>query len=483
MLIILLAHVPGNAWALWIPARFGFSDATEIFVFCSGMASALAFGAVFTARGWWLGTARVAFRIWQVYWAHVGVFMAAVALLLAIDLGGWGIEGRNYLREPFVLPFFEDPKTHLLGLMTLRYVPGLFDILPMYLVILAMIPAVMLVHRLGGGSAVLAVVLGLWALAFLGRLPVTGAAWGWTEAPGPLARLLLLPSLPDGSETWFFDPFAWQVVFFLGFALGMGWLAPPAVTRGRIVAAVAVIVLSVPFAWFRLHQGHYLPPGSPTAAWLTEARAMLLPFHDKTAFGVLRLMHFVALAYLAWIAAGAHGWRLAEPLRLPVPSRRRVWGAAAAVLAVLTLPYAQADAVHRLWPGLSDLIPAAPDHRLGPLSIVHFAAVVMLLWCWLPAAAFRWIGEVAWPLVVRLVCKVGTQSLAVFMLSVPLSILCGLVLDWTGRDRVTVAAVNLSGFAIMIGTAYVCAWFKSHPWREPAPSVRPGVVRAATPAE
>jgi len=38
MFIILLAHTPGNPWTLWIPARFGFSDATEIFVFCSGMA-------------------------------------------------------------------------------------------------------------------------------------------------------------------------------------------------------------------------------------------------------------------------------------------------------------------------------------------------------------------------------------------------------------------------------------------------------------
>ena len=34
MFIILLAHTPGNWWTLWIPARFGFSDATEIFVFC-----------------------------------------------------------------------------------------------------------------------------------------------------------------------------------------------------------------------------------------------------------------------------------------------------------------------------------------------------------------------------------------------------------------------------------------------------------------
>ena len=32
----------GNSWTEWIPARFGFSDAADLFVFCSGMASALA---------------------------------------------------------------------------------------------------------------------------------------------------------------------------------------------------------------------------------------------------------------------------------------------------------------------------------------------------------------------------------------------------------------------------------------------------------
>ena len=74
MFIILVAHIPGNSWTGWIPARFGFSDATEIFVFCSGMASAIAFGGAFARRGWWLGTARVLFRCWQVYWAHICLF-------------------------------------------------------------------------------------------------------------------------------------------------------------------------------------------------------------------------------------------------------------------------------------------------------------------------------------------------------------------------------------------------------------------------
>ena len=85
MFIIVIAHTPNNPWTLWIPARFGFSDATEIFVFCSGMASAVAFGSIFGLRGWRLGTARVLYRAWQVYWAHIGVFLVVAAVVVALN--------------------------------------------------------------------------------------------------------------------------------------------------------------------------------------------------------------------------------------------------------------------------------------------------------------------------------------------------------------------------------------------------------------
>src|SRR3954466_15705079 len=140
MFIILIAHIPGNAWADWIPARFGFSDATEIFVFCSGVASALAFGRVFESAGWALGTARILHRVWQVYWAHIGVFVTIVAVLAAADLEFGG----RHLRDGLNLAhFLDDPARMLVGYATLTYVPNYFDILPMYLLILALIPAVM----------------------------------------------------------------------------------------------------------------------------------------------------------------------------------------------------------------------------------------------------------------------------------------------------------------------------------------------------
>ena len=85
MLIIFLAHMPGNSWNDYIPARFGFSSGTELFVFCSGLASSLAFGGVFVRAGLWLGTARIALRIWQVYWAHIGLVVAIIALAALLD--------------------------------------------------------------------------------------------------------------------------------------------------------------------------------------------------------------------------------------------------------------------------------------------------------------------------------------------------------------------------------------------------------------
>lgn len=159
MFIILIAHVPSDWLALWIPARFGFSDATEMFVFCSGMASAIAFGRVFREQGLAIGTARLGYRMWQVYWAHIGLFIAVAVTtiwLTALDPDGVDYTGRLNLYL-----FFGAPMTHLPGLLTLTYVPNYFDILPMYIVVLAMMPMVIVLSRIHLGLVAL-FVMGLW---------------------------------------------------------------------------------------------------------------------------------------------------------------------------------------------------------------------------------------------------------------------------------------------------------------------------------
>ena len=56
MFAIYIGHVPMNAWSDFMPGRFGFADAAEVFVFCSGIASALAFGRVYDQHGYGIGT-------------------------------------------------------------------------------------------------------------------------------------------------------------------------------------------------------------------------------------------------------------------------------------------------------------------------------------------------------------------------------------------------------------------------------------------
>jgi hypothetical protein len=284
MFIILIAHIPRNPWTAWIPARFGFSDATEIFVFCSGMASALAFGAIFARAGWLMGALRIAHRVWQVYWVHLGVFFTTLTLMLVIN--ATGRFPRDEVGALNLYPFLDNTGPNLVGLLTLTYVPNYFDILPMYLVILALIPVVMALARIDT-RLVAVLCLTLWAAATAGLLRLPAEFW-----------------FDNGStRAWFFNPFAWQLVFFTGFALMAGWLPAPPVRPWLVWLAIAIAVLSIPFAWSRIHSQVEM-----LGNWRDDWRFLF----SKTNFGILRYLHFLAIAYLAWVAVGPGGARLLQ---------------------------------------------------------------------------------------------------------------------------------------------------------------------------
>jgi len=281
MFIILIAHISRNPWTLWIPARFGFSDATEIFVFCSGMASALAFGAVFSRAGWIMGALRIAHRVWQVYWVHMGVFFITLTLMLILN--ETGLFPRNEVSALNLNHFLNHTGANLIGLFTLTYVPNYFDILPMYIVILALIPVMMALAKVDSRLAIMASI-GLWVAATAG---LSFPAELWFEKPS--------------SRAWFFNPFAWQLIFFSGFAFMMGWIPAPPVRRWLIWLAIAVALLSVPFAWYKI-----INMSDFIREWRGDWRVLI----SKSNFGIFRFAHFLAIAYLAWIAAGPGGERL-----------------------------------------------------------------------------------------------------------------------------------------------------------------------------
>lgn len=377
MFIILIAHIPGNRWTGWIPARFGFSDATEIFVFCSGMASAIAFGGSFARNGWWLGTARVLFRCWQVFWAHIGLFFFVAMSMAALDLSG--LFEKSYINSLNLKFFFEDAAPQLLGLFTLTYVPNYFDILPMYLVVLAMMPLIMGLEKAG-----------TWAVGlFCAAVWITANPYLLGFGPDGLS----LPAEPWSSREWFFNPFGWQLLFFTGFAFMKGWLPKPPVHWLLIVAAAAFLILSAPigswkvFLWLKA-------ANADLAAQIRPVWSVTGEWREKTDFGLLRYVHFLALAYLAWVVAGTNG---------------------------------------------QNLIARGSG----------FAAKL-------------------WAQILAIITKVGQQSLAVFVFSMALARLIGVVLDQTERTIAVTAAANLAGFALIIACAYGAAWFKSQPWKRKA---------------
>ncbi|MEJ8475229.1 OpgC family protein [Roseibium algae] len=353
MFIIYIAHLPGNWWTLWIPARFGFSDATEIFVFCSGMASALAFGKIFDIHGVPMGIARVLHRIWQVYWAHICQFLVIATGLVAVQESGYLADCCNltqdYVASLNLWPFFENTPQNLAGLLTLTYVPNYFDILPMYIVILALIPLIMTASRISIWAA-FALSSGMWLAANL--------------------ELLNLPAEPWSERSWFFNPFAWQLVFFTGFAFMRGWIPAPPFSKKLIAVSVAILLLSLPFAYFRIHLN------------IPEAQAVrdfLKPLWIKSEFGFLRYVHFLALAYLAWIAAGDKGSRLFGHGRVWAGFLQIVQKVGQQSLAVFmaSLVVAQAAGVMRdmVW-GRGEWTPQILSNLLGFAALIAVAYAV-----------------------------------------------------------------------------------------------------------
>ncbi|MGB0505770.1 MAG: OpgC family protein [Pikeienuella sp.] len=498
MFIILFAHTPGNAWTLWIPARFGFSDATEIFVFCSGMASALAFGAVFANYSWLLGTARIVFRIWQVYWAHIGVVLATALLMVALDKTGLGTPGKVYADWFPVNGIFNKTHETLFGLFTLSYIPGLFDILPMYLVILALVPVVMTAHKFGGKEAAMALVVLMWLVANLAGYArhmrevedltafqhffvTLGQGFTWMNFPAS-------PTNPN--PTWFFNPFGWQLVFFTGFAFAMRWLPAPPITRALVWLAVAVIVITMPLAWHKMFQYYtgFLPEHLGGAV-LWDVREAIEPFRWKSWVGLWRYVHFLAVGYLAFAAVGPLGARLNTgwSMRHRSGQQRKLIRLLLAPVLILTLPYVYVDEIKWIAPALDRFIlanyPLLPGRYIGLAQLLHLAAFIPFVWHSVGDNSRQWLLKDGFLSIVPVIRKVGTQSLAVFLVSIVLSRFNGWWMDsmdayidhvgWTylqPRDVWMVLLVNGTGIAILIATAFSVGWFKSQPWRQRRPA-------------
>ncbi|WP_315787015.1 MULTISPECIES: OpgC domain-containing protein [unclassified Bradyrhizobium] len=263
--LIFLDHIPSTIANSFTLRNFGFSDATEIFVFISGYTAALVYGAAMSRQGFVVAGARIVRRTWQIYVAHIFlicVYLAQIAFVAR------NFENALYSEEMGVFEFLREPDVTLIQALLLMFKPANMDVLPLYIALLAAFPPL------------LWLMLRWPLLALLASIAVYAAA-----------RMidLNLPAYPSGH--WVFNPFAWQLLFNFGAWCALGGadqlrklilsdlaLAVAAITL--VISLAIVVTWHVP-AWTIL-----------VPRWLAE---WMYPI-DKTSLDPLRIMHFLALA-------------------------------------------------------------------------------------------------------------------------------------------------------------------------------------------
>jgi len=274
--LIFLDHIPQNVVNWFTLRNYGFSDATEIFIFISGYTAAFVYGRAMRERGFLISSARILRRAWQIYVAHIflfTMFMAEIAYVTST------FSNPLYAEEMNVLGFLKQPDIAILQAMLLKFRPVNMDVLPLYIVLLLLFPPVLRIL--------------LWQPAYA----LIGAAAVYVLA---LHYEINLPAYPEGE--WFFNPFAWQLLFVFGAWCAVGGAARlRGLLQSRTVFAVAIAYLA--FAFFITLTWHFdaLKPLVPN--WLAE---VLYPI-DKTNLDVLRFAHFLALAAVT-VRFVPHDW-------------------------------------------------------------------------------------------------------------------------------------------------------------------------------
>ena len=245
----------------------GFSDASELFVMMAGMSAALAYFPLARPFSFRATAAKTLRRAGKLYGIHV-----ALVLVLLLASCAPVLKNNPAIMATFGLTDFWRDSTHLLGeVLLLQFMPGDLDILPLYVLLLAIIPVVFWLYE---RSAWLlgAMAAGLWLVAGAGHLNLVNLA------------------LPTGS--WYFDPLSWQLIFTLGILAGIQVKRgqnPFPYHRGLFALALTLVLVAIPLNLL-IHFHFTGISGSAAYHALTS----------KTNNGLLRLLNALAIVYVVW---------------------------------------------------------------------------------------------------------------------------------------------------------------------------------------
>lgn len=263
LLIIFVNHIPGNLIEHITPRNYGFSDSTEAFIFISGLSVALLYGPRLPESDLFAVAKRCLQRAFKLYRMHLALTAGAIVLF---SIGYELSEEIGLIEEHGRSAVFGDTAKGVTGIILLGHQLGYFNILPLYIALMLWSPVALLLARVHVVLALL-VSVGLYALARTG----IATLHSWPE-PG----------------TWFFNPFAWQLLFTIGMTTGMLMLRRP-VPYSRPLALGALGIVA--FALCATTAGFGLLP------WLADSAMGKLDL-VKQDLGLARMLHFLALAYL-----------------------------------------------------------------------------------------------------------------------------------------------------------------------------------------
>jgi hypothetical protein len=265
--LIFVDHLPTNILTWFTIRNYGFSDATEIFIFISGYTAAFVYGRAMLQAGFVVATARIMRRVWQIYVAHVFLF---TIFLAEISYVATRFENPLYSEEMGIMDFLKQPDVTIVQALLLRFRPVNMDVLPLYIVLMLFLPIILWLMKWRPDVS-----LGLSVLVY-------ALTWQFDW---------YLTAYPSGF--WIFNPFAWQLLFVFGAWCALGGAA----RMSRILSSPVTMWICIAYLTFSFFV---------TLTWHIPQLSFLMPKRieqwmypiTKTDLDVLRFAHFLALAAL-----------------------------------------------------------------------------------------------------------------------------------------------------------------------------------------
>jgi hypothetical protein len=288
---IFIDHVPNNILREFTLQGLMFADAAEVFILISGYTAGMVYSRAMERQGFLIAGVRIYHRVWQLYVAHVFLFMMFMAMV-AFTIGA--LNSSLYAEEFGAANFLNEPGMAVLKALTLQFQPAFMDILPLYIVLLAVLPLVLIGFR-SWPKVVIFVSFLLWLSV-------------------QFDKRIALPAYPGPDRVWFFNPFAWQALFLLGAWLGyrgirggVSWISHRWLFC--LAACLSLVGFVIRFNWTL----HYFYDPIPVLASIE----LLWPLLSKGDLGPLRFINVLAAALLVARLIRPQARFLASPAARP----------------------------------------------------------------------------------------------------------------------------------------------------------------------